>query len=57
MSEEYTLAQKYKITWDGILRNANKPEKQERLKQYFKKQSKYVFIFGIYFIFFTFIKI
>ena len=36
MSEEYTLAQKYKITWDGILRNANKPEKQERLKQYFK---------------------
>ncbi len=36
MSEEYTLAQKFKITWDGILRNANKPEKQERLKQYFK---------------------
>ena len=36
MSEEYTLQQKFKITWDGILRNANKPEKQERLKQYFK---------------------
>ena len=34
--EEYTLQQKFKITWDGILRNANKPEKQERLKQYFK---------------------
>jgi len=36
MTEEYTLQQKYKITWEGILRNANKPEKQERLKQYFK---------------------
>ena len=35
-SEEYTLQQKFKITWEGILRNANKPEKQERLKQYFK---------------------
>ena len=35
-SEEYTLQQKFKITWDGILRNASKPEKQERLKQYFK---------------------
>ena len=35
-AEEYTLQQKFKITWDGILRNANKPEKQERLKQYFK---------------------
>ena len=36
MTEEYTLQQKYKITWDGILRNANRAEKQERLKQYFK---------------------
>ena len=35
-AEEYTLQQKFKITWEGILRNANKPEKQERLKQYFK---------------------
>ena len=35
-AEEYTLQQKFKITWDGILRNANKPEKQERLRQYFK---------------------
>ena len=34
--QEYTLQQKYKITWEGILRNANKPEKHERLKQYFK---------------------
>ena len=34
--QEYTLQQKYRITWEGILRNANKPEKQERLKQYFK---------------------
>jgi len=36
MAEEYTIAQKYKITWDGIIRNSNKPEKHERLKQYFK---------------------
>jgi hypothetical protein len=36
MAEEYTLQEKFKITWDGILRNANKAEKQERLKQYFK---------------------
>ena len=35
-AEEYTLQQKFKITWEGILHNANKPEKQERLKQYFK---------------------
>ena len=36
MTEEYTISQKYEITWEGILRNANKPEKQDRLKQYFK---------------------
>ena len=36
MAEDYTIAQKYKITWDGIIRNSNKPEKHERLKQYFK---------------------
>ena len=36
MAQEYTIPQKYQITWEGILRNANKPEKQERLKQYFK---------------------
>ena len=36
MAEDYTIAQKYKITWDGIIRNSNKPEKHERLKQYCK---------------------
>ena len=36
MSQDYTIQEKYQITWEGILRNANKPEKQERLKQYFK---------------------
>ena len=37
MSEEkQTLAEKFKLTFDGIIRNASKPEKQERLKQYFK---------------------
>ena len=36
MAEEYSIQQKYQITWEGILRNANKIEKQERLKQYFK---------------------
>ena len=36
MAEEYSIQQKYQITWEGILRNANKMEKQERLKQYFK---------------------
>ena len=37
MSEEkQTLAEKFKLTFDGIIRNAGKPEKQERLKQYFK---------------------
>ena len=36
MSQEYTIQQKFQITWEGILRNTNKPEKQERLKQYFK---------------------
>ena len=36
MSDEYSIHQKYQITWEGILRNANKAEKQERLKQYFK---------------------
>ena len=34
--QDYTIQEKFKITWEGILRNANKPEKQERLKQYFK---------------------
>ena len=36
MTDEYSIHQKYQITWEGILRNANKAEKQERLKQYFK---------------------
>ena len=36
MSQEYTIQEKFQITWEGILRNSNKPEKQERLKQYFK---------------------
>ena len=37
MSEEkQTMAEKFKLTFDGIIRNAGKPEKQERLKQYFK---------------------
>ena len=37
MSEEkQTLAEKFKLTFDGIIRNAGKPEKQEHLKQYFK---------------------
>ena len=36
MTEEYSIQQKYQITWEGILRNSNKIEKQERLKQYFK---------------------
>ena len=36
MAEEYSIQQKYQITWEGILRNANKIEKQERLNQYFK---------------------
>ena len=36
MNQEYSIQEKYKITWDGIIRNSNKPEKQDRLKQYFK---------------------
>ena len=36
MTDEYSIQQKYQITWEGILRNSNKIEKQERLKQYFK---------------------
>ena len=36
MTDEYSTQQKYQITWEGILRNSNKIEKQERLKQYFK---------------------
>jgi len=37
MSEEnQTLPEKYKLAFDGIIRNAGKLEKQERLKQYFK---------------------
>ena len=36
MEENYTLLKKYQITWDGIIRNANKAEKQARLKEYFK---------------------
>jgi len=35
-NQEYTIQEKYKITWEGIIRNSNKPEKQDRLKQYFK---------------------
>ena len=36
MTEDYSIAEKYKITWDGILRNMNKKEKYDRLKQYLK---------------------
>ena len=36
MTDEYSIQQKYQITWEGILRNSNKIEKQERLKLYFK---------------------
>ena len=34
--EEYPPLKRYQITWDGIIRNANKPEKQERFKKYIK---------------------
>ena len=36
MADDYSIQQKFQITWEGILRNAYKIEKQERLKQYFK---------------------
>ena len=36
MSDNHTLAEKYQLSFEGIIRNATKPEKQERLKQYFK---------------------
>ena len=36
MTDDYTISQKYQIAWEGIIRNADKPEKQDRLKQYFK---------------------
>ena len=36
MSKEYTKLGKYKLTWEGLLRNSEKPEKQERIKEYWK---------------------
>ena len=36
MSEEQTLSEKYQLAFEGIIRNAGKSEKFERLKQYFK---------------------
>ena len=36
LNQEYSIQEKYKITWEGIMRNSNKPEKQDRLRQYFK---------------------
>ena len=37
MSEEkQTAAERFKMAFDGIIRNAGKPGKQERLTQYFK---------------------
>ena len=30
------LGEKYKLTWEGLLRNSEKPEKQERIKEYWK---------------------
>ena len=36
MSKEYTKLEKYKLTWEGLLRNSEKPEKQERIKEYWK---------------------
>ena len=42
MAEEATLQEKYQLTWEGILRNANKQEKQERLKQYLKILAGYL---------------
>ena len=42
MEENYPLPKKYKITWDGIIRNANKEEKEDRLKTYFKAFSGFL---------------
>ena len=42
MEEECPLSKKYQLTWDGINRNANKPEKQERLKTYFQALTKFL---------------
>ena len=42
MTEEFPLQKRFQISYDGILRNANKPEKQERLKQYFKAFSGFL---------------
>ena len=36
MTEDKTLSEKFKLAFEGIIRNADKPEKTERLKQYFK---------------------
>ena len=42
MEEECSLSKKYQITWEGLIRNADKPEKQERLKTYFQALSKFL---------------
>ena len=39
---ETTLAQKYQLTWDGIVRNSNKVEKRERLVQYLRVLSTFI---------------
>ena len=36
MTEDKTLSEKFTLTFEGIIRNAGKPEKTERLKQFFK---------------------
>jgi len=42
MEEECSLSKKYQITWEGLIRNADNPEKQERLKTYFQALSKFL---------------
>ena len=40
--EEYTPIKKYQLSWDGIIRNANIEEKQERFKNYVKTFKTYL---------------
>ena len=39
---ETSLAQKYQLTWDGLVRNSNKVEKRERLVQYLRVLSTFL---------------
>ena len=39
---EYTQQEKYQITWEGIQRNSDRPDKRDRLKQYIKVFSSFL---------------